>query len=110
MAYVNTARLWALFDNKARLWHPALIDDETWTAVRDRLAVNAGDPAAQLVFRLNHTIQQQGAVAVGWVEHTRNPSERPQEMGFAALNPSYRVTTTGLLHGYYYRVTTRLPG
>ena len=23
--------------------HPALIDDETWTAVRDRLAANAGD-------------------------------------------------------------------
>ena len=44
----NTARLWALFDNNARLWHPALIDDETWTAVRDRLAVNAGDPAARL--------------------------------------------------------------
>src|SRR5712671_2181324 len=43
MACVNTARLWALFDNKARLWHPALIDDATWTAVRDRLAVNAGD-------------------------------------------------------------------
>jgi hypothetical protein len=39
----NTARLWALFYNNARLWHPALIDDETWTAVRDRLAVNAGD-------------------------------------------------------------------
>src|ERR1700681_2744801 len=48
-------------------------------------------PVETLVFRLNHTIQQQGAV--GWVEHTRNPSERPQEMGFAALNPSYRVTT-----------------
>src|ERR1700736_3467194 len=51
-----------------------------------------------LVFRLNHTIQQQGAV--GWVEHARNPSERPQEMGFSALDPSYRVTTTtGLLQG-----------
>jgi hypothetical protein len=47
------------------------------------------------VFRCNHTIHQQGAV--GWVEHPRNPSQRPQEMGFA-----YRSThPTRLLQGMH---------
>ena len=67
--------------------HPAAVGDLMTALVQPR--------HIKLVFRLNHTIQQQGAV--GWVEHTRNPSEQPQEMGFAALNPSYR----GLLQGYY---------